>query len=307
MMRSMKWIFVGLLSLPLSGCASMSDFHYEHTQRSRAKTAWRDHGSNCKPADFASDYKSGWQDGFYDIATGGKGCPPVVAPCCYWDPSQILEDCDRRRQAYYSGFQDGVACGLRYPQTHYLRLWSSCECPLPTCANQCGQTTACPCGSSGLNSFGSEQLIEANTFSEPSSVEPLPMPIDTDLAAPTASLPAPSPSTESDQTISVPTDEQATPVGSGAATPSPTDDLAPPADNPVNEVQVPDSPQTGSVKREKASVRFAEPPTLSEKRSSLLSPATPIVVPDGPSYETAFQMIEIDAAVNQCTHTEAED
>jgi hypothetical protein len=149
-MRLRGWILLTWVLVPLAGCASLTDFQYEQTQRSRARAAWHEHGVATMPSAYAHDYRTGWKDGFYDVVTGGKGCPPVVAPCHYWKPSQILEDRDQARHAYYSGFQDGVAAALQYPQTHYLPLWSSCECPLPVCENRCCPTTTCcptePCG-----------------------------------------------------------------------------------------------------------------------------------------------------------------
>jgi hypothetical protein len=143
MMAYGKWIVPVFLMLPMLGCASLTDFNYEQTQRSRARSAWRNHGVNCQPRAYAHDYESGWKDGFYDVATGGKGCPPVVAPCKYWKPAQITEDCDRARNAYYNGFQDGVACALQYPDTHYLKMWTSCECPGLQCSPQCGPACGC--------------------------------------------------------------------------------------------------------------------------------------------------------------------
>jgi len=159
----MAWTFRLLAACVLvgvGGCASLNDHCYEKTQRARAREAWRQHGAPCKDQTCAKDYAAGWKDGFYDVATGGKGCPPVVAPSCYWKPSQILEACDSKRLAYYDGFQDGVACALQYPQTHYLKLWSSCECPLPSCENRCAPVSPCQNGNCGVLYDGAEFLIE---------------------------------------------------------------------------------------------------------------------------------------------------
>jgi len=164
----MAWtlkLLVACVLVGMGGCSTLNDHHYEKTQRARAREAWRQHGSKCHSQVCEKDYAAGWKDGFFDVATGGKGCPPVVAPCKYWSPSQILEDCDSRRLAYYDGFQDGVACSLQYPQTHFLKLWSSCECPLPTCENRCAPCA--PCGPSlpepcGVVFEGAEYLIEDN-------------------------------------------------------------------------------------------------------------------------------------------------
>ncbi len=75
MMTVRKWLLSALLLAPLAGCSSLSDFHYEQTQHARARAAWRSHG--CAPNCYAKDYEAGWKDGFYDIATGGKGLPTV--------------------------------------------------------------------------------------------------------------------------------------------------------------------------------------------------------------------------------------
>ena len=186
-MAAKRWMLTALMLMPLLGCASFTDYKYEHTQRSRARSAWRDHGSNCKPNCYGKDYERGWKDGFYDVATGGKGCPPVVAPVSYWKPSQILEDHDRARNTYYSGFQDGVACALRYPQTHFLKLWTSCECPGPMCEKQCCPTNGCMTGGCMASGSAPEGMMGEFDVIE-SDVE---MPASPATELPTPSEPAP--------------------------------------------------------------------------------------------------------------------
>ncbi|HBJ36777.1 MAG TPA: hypothetical protein DDZ51_18885 [Planctomycetaceae bacterium] len=163
----MSWTLKLLVACMLAGtggCASLTDHHYEQTQRARAREAWRQHGAKCRNPACEKDYAAGWKDGFYDVATGGKGCPPIVAPCKYWDPDQILVDRDSRRLAYYDGFQDGVASSLQYPPTHYLKLWSSCEFPLATCQNPCGSCPPAISTGGGFVYEGGEFLIEDNYY-----------------------------------------------------------------------------------------------------------------------------------------------
>ncbi|MCO8121625.1 hypothetical protein NHH03_07745 [Stieleria sp. TO1_6] len=129
--------------LLMSGCASLGDYHYEHTQQLRARTQYHQAG-NPGCSKYPKDYKKGWLHGFYEVSTGGNSCPPAVAPECYWKPGQILNDCDNRRHAYYSGWQDGAARASQFPDTHYLRIYETCECPFPRCdCKQCGTS---PCG-----------------------------------------------------------------------------------------------------------------------------------------------------------------
>jgi hypothetical protein len=218
-MRIGTWILSALLLTPALGCASLTDFHYEQTQRSRARAAWRDHGGHCKNSAYSRDYEAGWKDGFYDVATGGKGCPPVVAPCAYWKPSQILEDRDQARNAYYNGFQDGVACALRYPQTHYLKLWTSCECPGLECQQPCSGASDCGCKHCSTPRFtfeGGEGLSEFTP-----GIVPLPSSIED---APTGS---------SDAKSDTAGEEQAK---AAAVTPAPATE---PTEQPIEEIATP--------------------------------------------------------------------
>lgn len=131
--------------LLMTGCATLSDYHYEHTQLQRARKNYRQSG-RAECSRYPKDYKQGWLDGFYEVATGGPTCPPAIAPPEYWKPDRILDDCDNRRHAYYSGWQDGAACASKYPDTHYLKIYESCECPFPRCAcANCGNPS-CSCG-----------------------------------------------------------------------------------------------------------------------------------------------------------------
>lgn len=153
----------GLLGLAMvSGCASVQDYHYEHTQRLRASSQYRECGSNnCSK--YPRDYKAGWKDGFYEVSTGGSNCPPAIAPAKYWKPGQILDDCDNRRHAYYSGWQDGAARATQFPDTHFLKVWETCDCPFPRCNESCS-TAACGCQNAIVVDDG---MVEANVLPAP--------------------------------------------------------------------------------------------------------------------------------------------
>jgi hypothetical protein len=117
-----RWL--GLLAiLPLAGCATLQDAHYEHTQGLRTHMAYF-HFWWCSGDGGSSDYAKGWRAGYRDVITGGDGCPPLVAPSCYWAPSQILDHCDQKRQEWYVGFQDGAVMASLEPDTHHIRLWN---------------------------------------------------------------------------------------------------------------------------------------------------------------------------------------
>ncbi|MEL6108401.1 MAG: hypothetical protein AAFU85_20435 [Planctomycetota bacterium] len=184
-------VCTGLLILfSLTGCASLSDHHYEQSQWRRARTAYRqaETGSSRYP----SDYKQGWIDGFYEVSTGGPSCPPAFAPSEYWRPKQIIEDCDNRRHEYYSGWQDGAACASQYPETHYLRLFETCDCTVPRCDCQvdgcgaCASTTGCQ-SSQGMALYPGAIEASGEIMILPSPQEPLPPEIaEVTLPAPSA-------------------------------------------------------------------------------------------------------------------------
>ena len=143
-MRTRIHSFLGLLTLAalgsLAGCASIEDCKYETGQKLRAWHAFEEYKHTCG-SPLSIDYACGWKSGYYDVATGGNGCPPLTAPQRYWKPSQILARCDQDRKQWYIGFQDGAAYASRMPDTHYLKLW------MPPC-QPCGcRADGCPTGS----------------------------------------------------------------------------------------------------------------------------------------------------------------
>jgi len=169
---SVLWIG-GLLLF--SGCASLSDYHYEYTQRLRARTQYHECG-NPQCSQYPRDYKKGWLDGFYDVSTGGPDCPPAIAPCEYWKPGQILEHCDNRRHAYYSGWQDGAARASQFPDTHYLKIFETCECPFPRCeCVTCGQTP-CSCHGSGGSLPGDGMMYHPGAIESDREIMMVPIP-----------------------------------------------------------------------------------------------------------------------------------
>ena len=157
-------IAVVIGSITLGGCATLNDRCYENTQRLRAVAAFKDCGSKAC-TNYPHDYRKGWIDGFYEVATGGPNCPPAIAPQRYWDPKTILKDCDNRRHAYYSGWQDGASRASQFPDTHYLRTFETCNCPLPRCTQAAlgGRKTceACPPFAGVLFDNG---VIESNYY-----------------------------------------------------------------------------------------------------------------------------------------------
>jgi hypothetical protein len=116
------------LSLSLSGCTALCDAKYELGQKIRTSQAWHEF-DGCNEQCFTCDYRSGWKAGFYDVATGGDGRPPVIAPHKYWKPPVFVEHDPSRQDDWYRGFQDGACCAKSQPDFHYLKTFlpETCE------------------------------------------------------------------------------------------------------------------------------------------------------------------------------------
>ncbi len=121
------------LFLSLPGCTSLSDCKYEVSQKVRTCQAWHEFDC-CQDECFTCDYQSGWKAGYYDVITGGTGCPPVIAPKRYWKPPVVFEHDPCRRNDWYCGFQDGAACAKCQPDYHYLQTFMP---PAASCQTRC--------------------------------------------------------------------------------------------------------------------------------------------------------------------------
>lgn len=121
----------------LSGCTTLSDCKYEVGQKIRTYQAWGEF-EGCHDRCITHDYSRGWKAGFYDVATGGAGCPPVFAPTQYWKPPVFCDYDPCRRDDWYAGFQDGAVHAKSQPDHHYLQAYlppQNC-CPV--------QSVSCP-------------------------------------------------------------------------------------------------------------------------------------------------------------------
>ncbi len=166
-------VSLGLLALmTLGGCASFNDSYYEKTQKVRAFKEYV-HCGKPECSEYPHDYKKGWIDGFYEVATGGSDCPPAVAPARYYKPKEILKYCDKKRHDYYSGWQDGATRATQFPNTHYLRIYETNECPFPSCDKPCGSGQNGPCREAFVGMTATTQMIEAAPTPAPTLSTPL--------------------------------------------------------------------------------------------------------------------------------------
>ena len=113
------------IGVTLCGCTTINDCKYECDQKLRAHQAWCAFDGSQDEC-FTGDYRTGWKAGYYDVATGGTSCPPVVPPRKYWHPPVCFEYDPCRRNEWYCGWQDGAACAKSEPDFHHLQAWMEC-------------------------------------------------------------------------------------------------------------------------------------------------------------------------------------
>ncbi len=189
------------LLVSLSGCTALSDCKYELSQKVRTHQAWGEF-DGCQSRCFTLDYSSGWKAGFYDVATGGTGCPPVFAPKKYWKAPVLCEHDPCRRDEWYAGFLDGAAYAKCQPDHHYLHPYL----PPQKCCQV--QTVSCPEVIDEPVDFPMEHVRGDHEYLAPPMVDPqLNGPVEehatpTDAAALPQSQPAttePQPALEGDE------------------------------------------------------------------------------------------------------------
>jgi hypothetical protein len=149
------------LCLSFCGCTAISDCKYECSQKIRTCQAWHQF-DGCNDECFTGDYRSGWKAGYYAVLTGDSGCPPLIAPKRYWNPPVFCEHDPNRRNDWYCGYQDGVACARCEPDHHYLQVWSPCA---PVCCQS--QTITQPVIRVEVPVGGPEASVPGESISTP--------------------------------------------------------------------------------------------------------------------------------------------
>ena len=135
-------LLLGLLATGI-GCAAVEDQRYRNVNRLRASSAWRD-ARDCVPESLQTrDYARGWKDGYFDVATGGCGDQPAVAPSCYWSAKYQCAEGRCKIDQYFAGWQAGAICADKQGRN----LWHNVPlrhgvCPLE-CPTDCGNGDSC--------------------------------------------------------------------------------------------------------------------------------------------------------------------
>lgn len=113
MNRACCLLAMAICTLAGAGCAQFQEYANENIIASRNKKmaleAWRS-VENAYPIGkpYRKHFKDGFIDGYYDVASGGDGCPPVLPPPKYWEACYQSPEGHEKIRMWFNGFSEGV-------------------------------------------------------------------------------------------------------------------------------------------------------------------------------------------------------
>jgi hypothetical protein len=122
---SLRWSSIGLAIclISLAGCAELQQAKIDARNRYLSNQAWIDLEDTYCDMNFDKDFGRGFREGYYDVASGGDGCPPILPPQRYWSVRYMNTEGRARTQAWFEGYrygalvaeQDGVGVFIELP------------------------------------------------------------------------------------------------------------------------------------------------------------------------------------------------
>tara|TARA_R110002049_G_scaffold72490_2_gene187235 strand:+ start:278263 stop:279192 length:930 start_codon:yes stop_codon:yes gene_type:complete len=126
---------LGAMSLGFSGCSVINgacrsvkqqecidEFMIGYRNQALAAKAWH-RVKNCyKNKTYYNDFKAGFFDGYADVAAGGPGCIPAVAPTTYWGWRYQSRDGQAAVNAYFEGYPLGVKAAEQDGVGHWANI-----------------------------------------------------------------------------------------------------------------------------------------------------------------------------------------
>ncbi|MBX9654031.1 hypothetical protein K2Y11_10485 [bacterium] len=127
--RSLRGVMLPVLlmsgCLLATGCAELQEAKIDLRNRYIAREAWKDLREVYCEMNFEKDFGRGFREGYFDVAAGGNGCPPVIPPERYWSVRYMSTEGRARTEAWFSGYrygamvaeQDGVGIFMELPSS----------------------------------------------------------------------------------------------------------------------------------------------------------------------------------------------
>lgn len=92
----------------LAECDCIDDFMIGYRNRAMAEKAWHCRKANFCNTRYAREFKDGFIQGYMEVASGGSGCTPAMAPSAYHGWQYQSADGHSAVNAWFQGFPQGV-------------------------------------------------------------------------------------------------------------------------------------------------------------------------------------------------------
>lgn len=123
----------------LAGCEAIANQMHEHVEdfkfhvshKRLADDAWASVEHICGDHPHADDFEDGYKEGYYDRASGFRGCPPPVPPKKYWSVHYQGPEGAEQIFAWFEGYRVGVMAAEHDGVSDLSRLPSSIVEPPP--------------------------------------------------------------------------------------------------------------------------------------------------------------------------------
>ena len=177
----------------LRGC--VSNHMVDYSNRALAERAWIKRKQRYCNFQYQQEFKDGFITGYLNVADGGDGCTPTIAPEKYWGWAYQTP----HGQAAISNFFQGFPFGARAAEEDGVGYWSA----IPT---------------SGLNGLVPASSVEENSL-------PVPVPVIEQESAPAAQQ------TSATKPITSPSDQKVVNQSEELVSKGKPDAVSPPLDN----------------------------------------------------------------------------
>lgn len=92
----------------LTDCDCIDDFMLGYRNRAMAEKAWHCRKPCIPNRQYTKEFKDGFIAGYMDIAAGGNGCTPAMAPSSFWGFQYQTASGHQAINAWFAGFPQGV-------------------------------------------------------------------------------------------------------------------------------------------------------------------------------------------------------
>lgn len=119
-----------------TGCYTFVDRVEEFKMSTRnqieARKSWNDMRRVYRDVDHTYHFKSGYEAGYLDVASGGDGCLPTLPPRCYWKVCYQNPKGRQKTIAWFDGFAHGAIAADKDGVNAYANIFTlkNDSCPV---------------------------------------------------------------------------------------------------------------------------------------------------------------------------------